>query len=368
MMKYISEFRDSGRAEKLAAWIGREAGSRTYRLMEVCGTHTVAIFRAGIRSLLPENITLISGPGCPVCVTPPHTLDLIIACARRPDTIIATFGDIIAVPGTSSSLSREKSAGADIRIIYSPLEILDLARAHPAKKVILPAIGFETTIPPAAAAISEARAAGLRNALLIAAGKRIPPALETLAGDPDNRIDGFLCPGHVSTIIGLNPYRTIAHNYRIPCVVAGFEPLDILAAVGRLIEMINARRAGVENLYPRAVRAEGNPRARRLIDEVFRIGDSEWRGLGNIPASGYFLRPQFCRHDAAAVVKPEVIRSQPDPLCRCGDILKGVIEPPDCPAFQKECSPSRPLGPCMVSSEGTCAAWYRYRRNNPKTE
>jgi len=359
-MKYLSEFRDPTRTRALAQEIERLLSGRNIRLMEVCGTHTVSIFRSGLKSLLPSSLRLISGPGCPVCVTPQKKIDTIIAYARRTDTIITTFGDMLNVPGTESSLREEKSRGADIRMVYSPLESLTIAHDNPEKKVIFLAIGFETTIPTGAATVIEAQKAGLDNFFLIPAGKLIPPAMEFLLSQGDAEIDGFLCPGHVSVIIGTKPYLKIAKKFGVPCVVAGFEPIDILAAIRELLILINEGRAEVRNLYPRVVREEGNPLARKIMDEVFQPADTEWRGLGVIPQSGLRLRHEFEKYDISLADPVEIPPSRENPSCICGEILRGVSEPPDCPAFKKACLPTHPLGPCMVSSEGTCAAWYRY--------
>lgn len=351
-------FRDPARAAELAGDIRRLAAGRPFRLMEVCGTHTVAIARSGLKSLLPPEIRLISGPGCPVCVTPQETIDRMIARAGRPETILATFGDMLKVPGSVSSLKEEKDRGGDVRIIYSPLEALELARENPGKRVVLPAVGFETTQAPLAAAVLEAEKSGLANFFLIPAGRLIPPALEFLLADPETRLDGLICPGHVSVIIGLAPYREIARRRRVPCAVAGFEPLDILGAVRELIRL--AGRGEAVNLYPRAVRAGGNPKARRATERVFEPADSRWRGLGMIPASGLALREAYGRFDIDRVDPIAVPEPVEDPRCICGRVLRGAADPDDCPLFGTGCDPVHPRGPCMVSSEGACAARYRY--------
>ncbi|MFH1038357.1 MAG: hydrogenase formation protein HypD [PVC group bacterium] len=359
-MKLLDSFYDPVLARKLAGDIGRIAGDRRFNLMEVCGTHTVSIFRSGLRSLLPPSLRLLSGPGCPVCVTPREIIDEIIIRSRQPGTVIATFGDMLNVPGAESTLRKEKSRGADVRMIYSPLEGLRLARENPGKKVIFLAIGFETTIPSAAAAVLEAEKSGIGNFFVLPAGRLIPPAMEFLLSGDDVKIDGFLCPGHVSVIIGTKPYRKIAERFHTPCVIAGFEPLDILAAIRELLVMITGGAGGVRNLYPRAVREEGNPRARKVMETVFQVTDAQWRGLGIIPASGISLRPAFGKHDAGWLEPVELPAAPPDSRCICGRILRGAAVPVDCPVFGTGCIPSSPLGPCMVSSEGTCAAWFRY--------
>ena len=359
-MNLLESFHDPVLARKLAEDIRRLAGNKRFNLMEVCGTHTVSIFRSGLRSLLPPSLRLLSGPGCPVCVTPQAVIDEVIARSRTPQTVIATFGDMLNVPGTESTLRQEKGRGADVRMIYSPLETVALARENPEKKVIFLAIGFETTIPTAAAAVLSAEKAGIDNLYVIPAGRLIPPALEFLLESDEVGIDGFLCPGHVSVIIGMEPYRKIAERFKVPCVIAGFEPLDILAAVRELAFMITTGASGVKNLYPRAVHEDGNPRAREAMDTVFQAADAQWRGLGTIPASGMELRPAFRDFDAGGLEPVDLPESKPDPRCLCGRILRGVAVPADCPVFGIDCTPAHPLGPCMVSSEGTCAAWWRY--------
>lgn len=360
-MKFLSEFRDPASVRKLADRIKEECGGRKLNLMEVCGTHTVSIFRSGLKALLPKNLRLLSGPGCPVCVTPRKTIDKVIAYARQSDTIIATFGDMLNVPGSSSSLREEKARKADIRLIYSPLECLTFARERPDKRVILLAIGFETTTPAVAATVLEAKRLNLPNLFFLSGGKLIPPAMAALLEDGENRIDGFLCPGHVSVIIGKKPYAKIAKRYGTPCVIGGFEPLDILLAIRELVLLTGEGKAGVENLYPRAVREDGNPKARRVVEMVFEVRNSEWRGLGTIPQSGFFLRPEYDDFNIEAVRPVTVVSTEENPACLCGEMLRGVSEPEDCPSFGSACTPSRPLGPCMVSSEGACSAWYKYR-------
>ena len=351
-------FRDPDRAAELAGEIRRLASGRSFRLMEVCGTHTVAIARSGLKSLLPPEIRLISGPGCPVCVTPQGTIDRMIARAAQPKTILATFGDMLRVPGSRSSLQEEKESGGDVRIIYSPLEALEMARRNPGRRVVLAAVGFETTHPPLAAAVLEAEKDQLANFFIVPAGRLIPPALEFLLADPRTRLDGLICPGHVSVIIGLDPYREIARRHEIPCAVTGFEPVDILGAVRELIRL--AGRGEAVNLYTRAVRDGGNPKARRAAERVFEPADSEWRGLGIIPASGLDLRGDYGRFDIDRVDPIAIPEPREDPGCICGRVLSGSADPADCPRFGSGCDPAHPLGPCMVSAEGACAAQYRY--------
>jgi hydrogenase expression/formation protein HypD len=328
--------------------------------MEVCGTHTMSIFRHGIRSLLPEGITLLSGPGCPVCVTPASHIDAFIAAARLPQVTIATFGDLIRVPGSDGSLATARAEGARVEIVYSPMDALTLAQNEPERTVLFPAIGFETTTPTIAATILQAQRLGLTNFLIIAAGKTMPQALETLLADPELQVDGLLCPGHVSAIIGSEAYRPLAEKYRLACAVAGFEPADILAGLLALIRQINEGAPRVDNCYTRAVDMEGNAKARALMDEVFAPADSEWRGLGTIPDSGLVLREKYSRFDGLRQLGIPLQPAKEPKGCRCGDILKGRLLPPDCPLYGSACTPLQPVGPCMVSNEGTCAAYYRY--------
>lgn len=351
------------RDPELAGLLSRQidaAATRPLRLMEVCGTHTMAIFRHGIRALLPETVELISGPGCPVCVTSGGDLDQIIDLAARPDVTLATFGDLLRVPGSSgANLAEARAEGARVEIVYSPAEALKIAQAT-SRTVVFPAIGFETTIPVIAATALEARQKGISNFKLLVSHKVVPPALAALLGDPDLAVDGLICPGHVSAIIGASAYEPIADKYRVPCVVAGFEPLDILSAITLLVRQHHEGRVAVENCYGRVVSGAGNPRARAMIDEVFEPCDAQWRGLGVIPGSGLALRPEFRDLDARlafGLVSKEV----PEPKgCRCGEILTGKVKPPQCPLFNTRCTPTRPVGPCMVSSEGTCAAYSKY--------
>lgn len=357
--KISEDFRNSDLAEKLTRRI-HEAVDRPMRIMEVCGTHTMAIFRHGIRSLLPENVDLISGPGCPVCVTSAGDIDRIIELAEVPGIIITTFGDLLRVPGsTGRTLATARAEGARVKIVYSPTDALKIAQSTD-RPVIFPAIGFETTIPVIAASVFEAKQKNISNFMLLVSHKLVPPALHVLLGDPELRLDGLLCPGHVSAIIGSRAYEPFAEKYHIPCVIAGFEPLDILSAVCMLAGQIRRGEALVENSYGRVVTGEGNPRARRMIDMTFEPCDARWRGLGDIPDSGLKLRPEFMQHDAAHYfgLSSELV---PEPRgCRCGEILTGRVKPPECPLFNTRCTPTDPVGPCMVSSEGTCAAYSRY--------
>lgn len=360
-MKYIDEFRDPNAAQEWARRIASHLGRRQATLMEVCGTHTMAARRYGVPSLLPSNLNLSSGPGCPVCVTPKGYLDRAIALAHRDRLILATFGDMMKVPGSSSSLEREKAEDADVRVVYSPLDAVKMAAEHPEQRVVFLGIGFEATAPGIAASIWEAARQKLENYFVLAAPKVMPPPMRALASDPELKIDGFLCPGHVSTIIGSEPYRFLAEEYGVPCVIAGFEPLDLLQALCMLVDQIVDGRSEVEIQYSRAVRPEGNPRARAVIEDAFEPTDAEWRGLGIIPDSGLRIRDRYKAFDAERVFEIEVEPTVEHPGCLCGQILKGIKVPTDCGLFGTVCTPSTPQGACMVSSEGTCAAYYRYR-------
>jgi len=333
---------------------------RPLRLMEVCGTHTVAIFKAGIRQLLPEMVELVSGPGCPVCVTPNSYLDTAIAYSRNRDVIITTFGDMLRVPGSFSSLMAAKTDGADIRIVYSPLDSLEIAKANTGKKVIFLAVGFETTAPTAAATILAAEQAKLSNFFVLSAHKLVPPALKALLAAPQMKVDGFLLPGHVSAIIGLEPYGFLCHDYKVPAVVAGFEPLDILQSVYMLLKQLADGKALIENQYSRIVPQDGNQAARQVLERVYLPADAEWRGLGLIEGSGLRLKDTYTAYDALANIPVDDVVSKDHQGCRCGEVLCGIIKPVACPLFGKTCRPEHPVGACMVSVEGTCAAWHKY--------
>jgi hydrogenase expression/formation protein HypD len=360
-MNLFAPFRDPVLARGQLAAIARQLRgySGTMALMEVCGTHTMAIAQHGIRALLPDKIRLISGPGCPVCVTPVGYIDHAVALARRPATIIATFGDMVRVPGSSSSLQREQAAGATVRVVYSPLDAVALAGKHPEQTVVFLGVGFETTTPTIAGAIVTARRQGLRNFLVLCAHKTIPVPMAVLASDPALQVDGYLCPAHVSAIIGANAYRPLAEQYHVPCVITGFEPLDILQGVLMLACQIVAGEAMVQTQYRRVVKPEGNRKAQALLAEVFEPCTAQWRGIGEIPGSGLCLRPEYADYDARQL--PVTVEAPREPAgCRCGEILKGQLLPRDCPLFGSVCTPEEPVGACMVSSEGTCAAEYKY--------
>jgi len=360
-LKYLDEYRDPQLAKSLLETLQRRgAGLRPCHLMEICGTHTVAIFRLGLRQLLPPSVRLISGPGCPVCVTANEDIDRAIWLAQQPHVTITTFGDLVRVPGSSSSLNAERSRGADVRIVYGSLEALQIARDHPERQVVLLGIGFETTAPTVAAAVKQAAAEDLQNFSIFSAHKLLPPAMEALLGTETLRLDGFLCPGHVSTIIGAAAYEKVVGRYHIPCVVTGFEPLDLLQGILTLVDLLAGGRAEVVNQYRRAVSWEGNVAAQRLMNDIFEPADATWRGLGTIPQSGLRVRPRWERYDAARRFTLPDLQVKEHPGCRCGEVLRGVLTPPECGLFRKHCTPQTPLGPCMVASEGTCGAYYRY--------
>jgi hydrogenase expression/formation protein HypD len=322
----------------------------------------MAIFQYGIKDLLPPNVALLSGPGCPVCVTPNVYLDRAIACGRRADVLIATFGDMLRVPGSSSSLVKERGSGADVRLVYSPADALELARRHADKKVVFVGIGFETTSPSVAAAIVDAHHQGVGNFFVLTGHKVLPPALKVLVDDQDLKLQGLICPGHVSAITGLGIYQFLARDHGVACVVSGFEPTDILQSVLMLVTQIVQGRSQVQNQYRRVVPDEGNPRARALVEEVFRTEETPWRGLGTIPGSGLAMASEFADHSAEINIPVQVEPTVEHPGCICGLILRGRQTPLDCSLFARGCTPEHPVGACMVSSEGTCAAQFRYGR------
>lgn len=355
----FSAFKDPKLARGLIETIHRLAPEHA-TLMEVCGTHTVAIARNGIRDLMPEGLRLASGPGCPVCVTCNRDIDTVIALARIPNVTITTFGDMTRVPGSTSSLLAEQAAGRSVEIVYSPLDALAFAKAHPEREVVFVGVGFETTTPLVAMAIKRAKAMGLSNFTVFAAHKNMPGALELLVGDPTLELDALILPGHVSTIIGAEPYRFLAEKYGIPGVITGFEPVDVLQGIAMLVRQLHEGRAEIEIAYARGVMPEGNPVALAAIDEVFETCTATWRGLGDIPGSGYRIRDEFANFDAVRRFGPDAEPTRDPKGCRCGDVLRARIAPNECPLFRTVCTPENPVGPCMVSSEGSCAAYYRY--------
>ncbi len=368
-MKYVSEFRKQPYVRALTEAIRREVqGDRRYTFMEVCGTHTVAIARNGLRRLLPPQIKLVSGPGCPVCVTATEYVDRAVALARRSGVTVATFGDMVRVPGTNLSLEQAKAEGADVQVVFSPLDALSLARQQRDRQVVFLGVGFETTVPTVAAALKRAKAEGLENFLVLSAHKTMPVPMRVLASDPEVGVQGYICPGHVCTVAGTSAFRALAEEFHIPAVVAGFEPADILQAILELVKQRNRGVARLQNLYKRSVREEGNPKALKLVEEVFEPCDDSWRGLGLLPGSGLALRESYAAHDAQKVLPISVPPAKEPPGCRCGEVLKGKIEPQQCPLFGNACTTEHPVGACMVSGEGVCAALYRWGAHRPSRE
>jgi hydrogenase expression/formation protein HypD len=360
-MRYVDEFRDAAAARRFAGLI-RETVTRPWTLMEICGGQTHTIVRYGIESLLPPAITLVHGPGCPVCVTPLEIIDRAVAIASRGDVTLASFGDMLRVPGSARDLLTVKSEGGDVRVVYSPLDAVELARANPDRKVVFFGVGFETTAPANAMAVREAKRLGVRNFSMLCSHVLVPPAMEAILSSPVNRVQGFLAAGHVCSVMGYEEYFPLAERYRVPIVVTGFEPVDILQGVAMTVRQLEEGRTEVENQYTRAVRREGNIPAQRLLKEVFRVVDRKWRGVGEIPLSGYALRDEYAAYDAEKVFDVHTLTAEESPLCIAGQVLRGLKKPHECGAFGKECTPERPLGAPMVSSEGACAAYYRYRR------
>ena len=359
-MKFIDEYRDKALVLKLSETI-RKISNKPVSLMEVCGGHTMSIQRFGIPALLPDTIRLLSGPGCPVCVSSRKFIDQAIAYSRLKNVIITTYGDLIRVPGSTSTLDREKSQGADIRIVYSVMDALDIAKNNPDKKIVFLGIGFETTTPASAAAIMSAYRQHISNFHLFSSHKIMPPAMSALV-DEGVKIDGYIAPGHVSTITGISIYREIAEKYHLGCVITGFEPVDLVEAILMLVKQIEANDQKVEIQYRRAVRAEGNIKAREMMDEVFELRDDWWRGLGILKASGLGIREKYSVFDAEEMLAVEVEPTREDNGCICGEILKGLKNPKECKLFARACTPENPVGPCMVSNEGACQAYFRYNR------
>ena len=339
-------------------------GKKNLRLMEVCGTHTVAIFRSGIRQILPANVELVSGPGCPVCVTNDDYIDEAIEYARRENFIVATFGDMLKVPGSRSSLAKASAEGADVRIIYSPLDSLKLAKENPRKKIIFLAVGFETTAPTQAATVLAARAQGIKNLFMLSAQKLVQPALRFLLNDSAVNVDGFLLPGHVAVVIGADAFNFLAEEFKVPSAVGGFEAEEILTAIESLLEQIDGGRAEVTNNYRAVVKAAGNLSAQKILSQVYEVADADWRGIGTIPLSGLKMREEFAAFDIERVEPIKIEHVEKKTLCRCGEVLRGLINPTQCPLFGKACQPLHAVGPCMVSVEGVCAAWFKYGGNN----
>ncbi len=361
-MKFIDEYRDPALVAGLLKHIQAAAGriERQVTIMEICGSHTQAIGRFGIRKLLPENIRLISGPGCPVCVTSARDVDLALYLSSLPNAIFATFGDMLRVPGTGGdSLQKRRAAGCDVRVVSSADECIGIALAHPRKEIIMMGIGFETTAPTIAAVIASCRKRGIANLTVFSVHKIVPPAIHALLADPLLNIDGFLCPGHVSTMIGAAAYQMIPDKGRA-AVITGFEPVDILEGIWMLLQQVESGKAGVAVQYSRGVKSDGNIRAITLLKSVFETADAAWRGLGTIPASGLTLKSEFAVFDTLNKFPVPDIQTGDPPGCSCGDILRGIKLPHDCFLFKKVCTPVNPVGPCMVSSEGTCSTYYKY--------
>ncbi|MBL8961795.1 MAG: hydrogenase formation protein HypD [Gemmatimonadetes bacterium] len=360
-MKYLSEFRDGSIARRLADEIHRVV-TRPWAIMEVCGGQTHSIMRNGIDQLLPPSIELIHGPGCPVCVTPLEMIDRALAIAAQPGVIFTSFGDMLRVPGSTRDLFRVKSEGGDVRIVYSPLDAVALARQHPDRQVVFFGIGFETTAPANAMAVHLARREGLRNFSMLVSHVLVPPAIDAIMRAPNNRVQAFLAAGHVCSVMGTWQYPSLAAQHRVPIVVTGFEPLDVLEGIRRAVRHLEAGEHVVDNAYERVVTVEGNRPAQSLLDEVFEVTDRVWRGIGTIPQSGWSLREAYRDFDAVSRFDVAGIRTSESTLCRAGDVLRGVIKPNACAAFGKACTPRTPLGATMVSSEGACAAYYNYGR------
>ncbi len=358
-MKFIDEFRDVELAKKVIARIN-QISTKPARLMEFCGGHTVSIMRSGLRQLLPPTVEMLSGPGCPVCVTANADIDKAIALAGLPDTIVTSFGDMMKVPGSYSSLQQARAAKADIRVVYSTQDALQIARENPAQSVIFIGIGFETTAPTIAASIIQAEAEGIKNYYVLCLSKLCPPIMKALLDLGELKLDGIVCPGHVSVIIGSRPYEFIPREYGVACVVSGFEPLDILLSVEMLVKQIETGKPKVEIAYRRGVNPLGNKTAQELMDRVFEISSADWRGIGPVPASGLKIREKYARFDAEQAFSITTEPALEPKGCICGDILRGVRTPLDCKLFNKACTPERPVGPCMVSSEGSCAAYHQY--------
>src|SRR6516225_7209640 len=361
-MKYLDEYRNEELAQKVVSEI-RRVVTKPWVLMEVCGGQTHSIVKYAIDELLPAGLELVHGPGCPVCVTPLEMIDRAHAIAARPDVTFCSFGDMLRVPGSRGDLLQLKAQGRDVRVVYSPLDAVNLAAARPDRQVVFFAIGFETTAPPNAMAVWIARKRRLVNFSVLVSHVLVPPMITAILQAPGNRVQGFLGPGHVCTVMGTREYEPIARRYRVPVVITGFEPLDLLEGVLRTVQQLEAGRAEVENQYTRAVRPEGNPASRRLIEDVFEVCDRKWRGVGLIPKSGFKLRYEYRDHDAERIFEVDDIDTMESPDCISGQILKGLKKPHDCPAFGKECTPQTPLGATMVSAEGACAAYHAYGRH-----
>jgi hydrogenase expression/formation protein HypD len=362
-MKYLDEYRDPRIVRALVADIARRV-TRPWVLMEICGGQTHTILRYGLQDLLPREITLVHGPGCPVCVTPIEMIDKAIRVASLPDVTFVSYGDMLRVPGSNTDLFRVKAAGGDVRVVYSPMDAVRTARARPDRRVVFFAVGFETTAPANAAAVREAHRLGVENFSVLVSHVLVPPAIRLLLESPRNRVQGFIGPGHVCTVAGYEAYRALSREFRVPIVVGGFEPADLIEAVAMLVAQLEEGRAEVENQYVRSATFEGNRAARDLMEQVYEVCDRKWRGIGEIPQSGLRLREEFAAYDAERVFRLEEFSAEESPECLSAEVLQGLKKPPDCPAFARSCTPETPLGAPMVSSEGACAAYYHYRRRD----
>jgi hydrogenase expression/formation protein HypD len=360
-MKFIDEYRSEEDARKFVEGI-ESLVTRDWTLMEICGGQTHTLIKSGVDRLLPEQVTLVHGPGCPVCVTPLELIDKALAIARRPDVIFTSFGDMLRVPGSTSDLLAVKSEGADVRMVYSPLDAVKLAQQNPDKQVVFFAVGFETTAPPNAMAVWQAHQMGIENFSILCSHVLVPPAMEALLSAPDNQVQGFLAAGHVCAVMGYWEYEPIGEKYQIPLIVTGFEPLDLLHGIYMTVEALEEGRFGVENQYTRAVTRDGNKPAQKLLSQVFDVCDRKWRGIGEIPMSGYRLKEELVAFDAEQRFDVGDIEAQESPECIAGEILKGLQKPHECTAFGTKCTPEHPLGAPMVSAEGACAAYYQYGR------
>jgi len=361
-VKFVDEYRREEDAARFVEAIRRTV-TRPHTLMEVCGGQTHTLIKSGIDRMLPDEVTIVHGPGCPVCVTPLELIDRAIALARRPEVILTSFGDMLRVPGSESDLLSVKAGGGDVRMVYSPLDAVALAQATPERQVVFFAVGFETTAPANAMAVRQASALGLDNFSILCSHVMVPPAIEAVLQAPGNKVEAFLAAGHVCTVMGYEEYEPIAEKYRVPIVVTGFEPLDLLHGIHMTVEALEQGRWGVENQYTRSVRLEGNPQARSVIEEMLEPCDRQWRGIGEIPQSGMRLREEYAGFDAERKFGVGSVTSQESPLCIAGEILQGLKKPHECSQFGSGCTPERPLGAPMVSNEGACAAYYRYGRN-----
>ena len=359
-MKYLDEYRD-GRIARAYARAIASITTRPWTIMEICGGQTHTIVKCGIEDLLPETMTLVHGPGCPVCVTPVGLIDKAVAIASRPEVLFTSFGDMMRVPGSAKDLLAVKAEGGDVRIVYSPLDAVKLAQEHPDRSVVFFAVGFETTAPANATAVCRAQRLGLKNFSILCSHVLVKPAMEVILSSPENRVQGFLAAGHVCTVTGYDEYFPLAAKYRVPIVVTGFEPLDILQGIAMTVKQLEQGRWDVENQYSRSVRREGNVAAKQLLAEVFEVTDRAWRGIGRIPGSGFRLKDRYGSFDAENIFPVDDIDVQESSLCHAGRVLRGLRKPEECPSFRTLCTPEHPLGAPMVSSEGACAAYYHYR-------